>query len=171
MAAEPLSAPANLHVAPEAVGVLHDAVRVASTTKLPLELGSVEMTNDGRMAASGGERALRFSFLYKGLPFRGEVAKTGEALLHLVGDFGKLPYTAEQPECRRTVRKLVADSRGNAGGSFRITGQQDIELSLQIRAIGPRTPVSLVATVAAALLGAIPAIEAMTAALASPRHT
>ncbi|OAB60381.1 hypothetical protein AY599_15885 [Leptolyngbya valderiana BDU 20041] len=169
LASETLPNPSQIKIAPDSAGVLQDAVRVAQVTPLPLELGSVELTEDGRVAPSPGERMLRFSFVYKGLPFRGEVAKAGTGPLRLIGDFGKVPYTVERPDSRRRVRDLVLQGQADPKSRFRISRQQDIHLALEIGAPTPRTPVSIVAAVAAALLGAIPAIEAMAAALASRR--
>lgn len=151
----------------DSAAALKDAMQVANTTSLPLELGSLDVTQDGRVVARRGSRNLAFSFIYRGLPFAGTLAEPADAPLRLAAEFGKLPFTAELPEGRRRIRQIAVDSQRNPRVRFQITPAQDIRLLLEIRPPRPRTPVGLVAAVAAVLLEAKPHMEAMTAALAS----
>jgi hypothetical protein len=154
-------------VAPGEGKVLRDAVRVATTSQLPLELGSLEVTEDGRVAPRPVHGALSFSFVYRGLPVSGEIDGEPNAKLRLTCQFGKLPYTAELPHGRRRVREMVAESQRTPRARFEVTRSQDVRLSMEIAPPRPRTPVGLVAAIAAVLLDARPKIAEMTAALAS----
>ena len=141
--------------------VLDETVRIASETKLPIELGSIEITEDGRVATAPAGRPLTFSFLYRDLTFAGEVGPEAGDRMRLVGEFGKLPYTAELPKGRHAIRQLVAASRRNKHTHFFITPTQDIRLAMEIVPAQPKTPVSIVAAVTALLLEALPAVELM----------
>ncbi len=170
LSSEPLltaAPPSNISVSAGDGAVLQEAVRVATSAQLPLELGSIEVTEDGRVAPSAGGRPLTFSFYYRGLPFAGEVGPQDGATLRLVGEFGKLPFTAEMPQGRRAIRNLVAESQRNPRIRFLITRAQDIRLAMEVTPPKPRTPVGLVAAVAALLLEAQPATQAMTALLST----
>ena len=146
---------------------LDETVRVASETKLPLELGSIEITEDGRVAAAPAGRPLTFSFLYRDLTFAGEVGPEAGDRMRLVGEFGKLPYTAELPKGRHAIRQLVTASRRNKHTHFFITPDQDIRLAMEIVPPQPKTPVSIVAAVTALLMEAMPAVDLMLETLSN----
>ena len=144
---------------------LHEAVRVASESRIPLELGSIEITEDGRVAPSAPGRTLTFSFLYKGLPFAGEVGPDAGDSVRLVGEFGKMPFTAELPKGRHAVRQLIAESQRSQRIRFFLTKEQDIRLAMEIVPPQPRTPVSIVSAVTSLLIEALPGVAEMTARL------
>ena len=144
---------------------LHEAVRLASESKVPLELGSLEITEDGRVVPSAPGRTLTFSFFYKGLPFAGEVGPNAGDSVRLVGEFGKMPFTAELPKGRHAVRQLIAASQRSQRIRFLVTKEQDIRLAMESVPPQPRTPVSIVSAVTALLVEALPGIAEMTGRL------
>ncbi|WP_119167846.1 hypothetical protein [Algihabitans albus] len=141
---------------------LHEAVRLASESKLPLELGSIEISEDGRVVPSAPGHTLTFSFFYKGLPFAGEVGPESGDSVRLVGEFGKMPFTAELPKGRHAIRQVIADSQRSQRTRFFVTREQDLRLAMEAVPPQPRTPVSIVAAVTALIVEALPGIEAMT---------
>ncbi|MGO1117804.1 hypothetical protein ACTL6U_03835 [Rhodovibrionaceae bacterium A322] len=131
---------------------LWETLDVASKQTLPLELGSIELTEEGLIQHRESSEPVTFSFKYHNYSFAGELAEHHNGRLRLVGDLGKLPYTAESPEGRNFIRKLSAATSVMPHGKFIITDRQDVRLLAEEELPEPHTPVSFMATAAALLL-------------------
>jgi hypothetical protein len=141
---------------PETRGV----VATLGQSKLPLELDRLHLL--GR----DGSEPLAFRFVFHEVPFSCRAERRGDrAALALTGDFGALPYTAENAERRRSVQEALTTARGNSGLDWDVTAQQQIEVRGDIDLGLPLTPVALVAGAVTLLMRAQPFLDRLLGAL------
>lgn len=134
--------------------------------KLPLDWDSGEMP-------PAIKRDFGFSFEYQGIPVKALFHENeGEARLEVEGDIGPLPYSAESPQARSSLRQVIDAanqqmkargltlSMGIAHGRIRFVG----ELSVAC----PASVVSVVVTVCGLLIPLKPYLLAAEIFLAPP---
>lgn len=126
---------------------------------LPLDLHTIVADNDGR-PLSVGDGKLLFDFTFRFVRFAGRYdEEAGSAAMKLVGDVGPMPFSAESPAARAGLATIVTRANEALGGpAFKVT-QGRIMLGGELKVVPPVTATSLVATVAAFLIPAIPYLE------------
>ncbi len=128
---------------------------------LPLELDRSELL--GRDSA----RPVAFRFAFREVPFACAVERRdGHPVLTLTGDLGALPYTAEGPERRQSVRAVVAAARQRSGLDWQVTPQQQILVRGGISLAFPLTPVAMIVGAVTLLLRARPFLDLLLEAMA-----
>jgi len=141
---------------PETRGV----VATLGQSKLPLELDRLHLL--GR----DGSEPLAFRFVFHEVPFSCRAERQGSrAVLALTGDFGALPYTAEDAPRRRSVQEALTAARSNSGLDWDVTPQQQIEVRGDVDLGLPLTPVALVAGAVTLLMRAQPFLDRLLGAL------
>jgi hypothetical protein len=142
------------------------------TRELPLEIGAVQVDDEGRLTARDRDAPLRFRFVYAEVPFAAEVSTGQTPLVRLAADFGALPYTIESPAARRWTLRLIQASAARKRGRLELTRDKEIRLRAEAVPPAPYTPVSIMATVTALLLDFKPMLELLGELLAAglPRH-
>ena len=131
--------------------------------KLPLELDRIHLF--GR----GAKQQLSFRFAFHEVPFSCIAERQdGRPTLALAGDFGALPYTAEDPERRRAVQAVLAAAQRRSGLRWAVTPQQQIEVKGDIALDLPLTPMALVAGAVTLLLRVRPYLELLLECLSAP---
>ena len=131
--------------------------------EVPLELDRV------RLFGRGGRQQLSFRFAFLEVPFACIAERQdGRPTLALSGDFGALPYTAEDPERRRTVQAVLAAARRRSGLRWAVTPRQQIEVKGDIALDLPLTPLALVVGTVTLLLRAKPYLELLLESLTAP---
>jgi len=110
---------------------------------LPTELGRFERTDDSGAVAASSSVALRFTYL--DVPFSGRIERQGrETILHLTGEIGPLPFTAQAASRRgRALRTLAAAGRTML--DWRVSATQEISVAGAIPLAHPLTPLAMVA--------------------------
>lgn len=142
---------------------------LAREQELPLEVGRLSWSHDGVVSLRDGSGGARFSFFFRGLPFSVEVEEGEDLRLVLVGNLGKVPFTAEAPDARRVLKRIAAASQRLPRGTLAITREQDLQLRAVDFVPGRATPVRVIATVVALLLDFLPFLDLAEAALSSSR--
>lgn len=142
------------------------ALEISREEELPLQLHHVGLTESGEIRRRTRGEDLTFSFIHRGMPFACECKTTGESKLKIVGELGKLPFTAESSAGRRFFRHLETATRTLPRGHFAIINDQDVRLLAEI--VPPRglTPVSIIAALSAVLLEFKPFFELAESVLA-----
>ncbi|MDH3595190.1 MAG: hypothetical protein OEU09_01890 [Rhodospirillales bacterium] len=129
-----------------------DAIRLVGEQALPLQVGTVAVTREGRLVPHDHDVPLCFGFVYAGVPFAAEVTAGPTPLVRLTADLGALPYTIECAAARRWILRLIAASGAGKRGRLELTPAKEIRFRAEAVPPAPRTPVSVMATVAALLL-------------------
>jgi hypothetical protein len=121
---------------------------------LPLELDRGEPFGDG------AQRPVAFRFTFREVPFSCTAERRdGQPVLTLTGDFGALPYTAEDPERRRSIQAIVSAAGQRSGLDWQVTPQQQVIVRGGISLALPLTPVALILGAVTLLLRALPFLE------------
>lgn len=143
------------------------ALEISREEELPLQLHHVGLTESGEIRRRTRGEDLTFSFIHRGMPFACECKTTGETNLKIVGELGKLPFTAESSAGRRFFRHLETATKTLPRGHFAIINDQDVRLLAEI--VPPRglTPVSIIAALSAVLLEFKPFFELAESVLAA----
>jgi hypothetical protein len=97
-------------------------------------------------------------FAYRDVPFIGRVERQGEtAILHLTGEIGPLPFSAQAALRRR--RALITLAAGTSKTlAWRISARQEISVDGSIALAHPLTPAATVAGVVRLLIQAEPCL-------------
>lgn len=86
--------------------------------ELPLDIDTVEA-----LPASGG--VMEFDFSYRDVSFAAKCIETdGSAVITVVGNVGRLPYSAEAPAARSGLSHIIMHANGLLGRIFRLTGER-----------------------------------------------
>jgi hypothetical protein len=113
------------------------------------------ITLDEALSAKAGPLTapLRFRFAYQGLPIAGELAEAsgGGVALSLVGRLGRLPYSAHRPELRAQAFRLLQQSQLQHPDALYLHQGREVHLRARTMIEWPASPVSLVASLVAAL--------------------
>jgi len=144
----------------------HGVVAKLGNRPLPIELDQLHLFD------SGGKNALSFRFAYREVPFSCTAERQngdGNPMLALVGDFGALPYTVENPERRRSVQTVLAAATRRSGLEWSVTRNQTISVKGGIALELPLTPKALVVGTVALLLRALPYLELLVEILEAPK--
>ncbi|MGF1609774.1 MAG: hypothetical protein ACFCUQ_10285 [Kiloniellales bacterium] len=132
---------------------------------MPLEVGRIEVDDEGYLRAREGDQPLGFRFSFRGFDFD-VLVESGEAgSVHLKGALGVLPFTAESDIGRRVVQRLFAAADKLNRGRLVLSERGEITIEASTVPPKPRTPISIMATVAALLLEAKPYIELLAEVL------
>jgi hypothetical protein len=138
----------------------HGVVATLGQSKLPLELDRLHLLD------RDGSEPLAFRFVFHEVPFSCKAERQGDrVVLALTGDFGALPYTAENAERRRSVQDALATARRDSGLEWDVTAQQQIEVRGDIDLGLLLTPVALVAGAVTLLMRAQPFLDRLLDAL------
>ena len=143
-------------------GLDHDlrhALKLVAKQALPLEVGRLELDDNGTVRERDNAEPLRFAFAYRGFEFNAELEEAEDSTLHLSAVLGRLPFTAESPIGRRAISELIAKAGQFTCGSLGLTDDQEIVLVGNKQPPSPRTPVSIMATVTALILEMRPRLD------------
>ncbi len=132
-----------------------------------MEAGLLLFDRSGKIIKRRDDEPIRFAFEYRDAPYEVEVDTLAEPEVRLTGRFGALPFTAECPEVRPLVLKLVEASRNMKRGRLTVNARKEIEL--QARAVLPDTgsPDAIMAVIVALLLEARPCVALLRDLLAA----
>ncbi len=142
-----------------------EAIRLASNQALSLDVGNVEVDNEGQLLVRESDRPLRFSFEFSGAPFEVEVTNSEAPMVKVTGDLGFLPYTIESPAARRWALRIIAASRGMRRGRLQLDPNHAIRLYAEAPPPARRNPVTILSTVTALLLDFKPCLELLSEVL------
>jgi hypothetical protein len=128
-------------------------VSISEHTEFLDRLGSSlpdELDRIGRAAKDARPVVLRFT--YRDVPFVGRIERQGgAAILHLTGEIGPLPFSAQAARRRRRALITLAAGSGVAL-TWRVSVQQEIAVEGTIALAQPLTPARVVAGVIHLLL-------------------
>ncbi|MDJ0609892.1 MAG: hypothetical protein QNJ67_13025 [Kiloniellales bacterium] len=132
-----------------------------------MEAGLLLFDSSGKIIKRRGDGPVRFAFEYRDAPYDVEVDIGAEPELRLTGRFGALPFTAECPEVRQLVLKLVEASHNMKRGRLSVNAKKEIEL--QARAVPPNggSPDGIMAVIVALLLETQPCVALLKDLLAA----
>ncbi|MFC4351177.1 hypothetical protein ACFOW6_06420 [Fodinicurvata halophila] len=142
------------------------ALEISRDEELPLQLHHVELSESGEIRRRRKGADLTFSFVHRGMPFACECKTTDDPVLKIVGELGKLPFTAESAKARRFLKHLAIATGGLSKGHFAIIDDQDVRLLAEVVPPQGLTPVSIIAALSAVLLEFKPFFDLAEEALA-----
>lgn len=145
------------------------ALEISREEELPLQLHHVELSESGEVRRRRKDADLTFSFIHRGMPFACECTTTEEPELKIVGELGKLPFTAESTKGRHFLKHLAVATNNLPKGRFAILDNQDVRLLAEVVPPQGLTPVSLIAALTAVLLQFKPFFELAEDVLAPTR--
>jgi hypothetical protein len=146
------------------------AVEVLSQTAMPVEVGDVELDEQGFVRQRTNDQPIRFDFVYRGVTFHAELPVDCEdGLLTLRAVVGVIPYSAENAVGRRAAWTILAHAR-LARGKLWCDNHMRVHMELRAVPSRPRTPVNVVATVVSLLMDALPYLDLLNVALRRPRR-
>ena len=118
-------------------------------------------------ARPGGPLAFRFCF--REVPFAARIERRqNKAALSLAGDFGILPFSAENPRRRRRLRLALAAARRASGLRWEVTPDHHIRATGEVDLALPLTPLAVVAGATGLLLRSRPYLELIVAVGSEP---
>ena len=142
----------------EAASEQAGAVEVISQTSMPLEVGQVHLNAQGILEQRDPSQPIAFSFTYNGVKFAAEVPVDDAGTLRLTAILGVIPYSIENAFGRRAALAIIHRAR-LPSGHLRVDRNSRVHLSLEGIPDRPRTPVSVLSTVATLLMEAKPYLE------------
>lgn len=120
---------------------------------LPLELDRLGLSE--AMGLGKTIRPLHFRFAYLGLPFAADVQEEGScAVLHLHGECGLLPFTAEAGSKRRALLRVLDATTHDTGLEWQFSPHHEIRIVSRIELARPLGPASILAGAIAPLIRA-----------------
>jgi hypothetical protein len=123
--------------------------RLGST--LPVELDRLALPWTMGIEAPSGRIVFRFAYL--DVPFTGRVERRGDgAVLHLTGDLGPLPFTAEAAQRRYRALRTLAAAMRDTKLDWQLSAKQAIAVAGEVELARPLTPSSMVAGAVGLLL-------------------
>lgn len=145
---------------------LSSAIEAVTTQMSPLEVGSIELGEDGQIRRRADDVPLNFGFTYLGIEFTGIINTGDDAEVTLHAELGKLPFSIESSDGRRWSRHIIALGGNLPHGKLFLTDSQDMRLEAAWTPPSPRTPVSIIATITSLLLDFKPYLEILAEVLA-----
>ena len=124
--------------------------RLGST--LPVELDRLSLPQAMGMGASATNQ-IKFRFAYRDVPFDGRAERRGSAAaLHLSGDLGPLPFSAQGALRRRRALRTLAAASHATGLDWCLSPTQRITLAGETELPRPLTPAAMVSGAVGLLL-------------------
>lgn len=148
---------------------LQSTVKLVSEQALPLEVGSVEVNDDGTLRARDSELPLDFTFNFLDIDFEVRVGGGNDGSLQVAATVGRLPYTAENGWARQFLGKVLTAASRLRRSRLTVDKQNRIVLRGEAVPPAPRTPMSVMATLTALVVEAKPYLEIIVEALALER--
>lgn len=126
-----------------------------------LSLGGVELPLDidavDALPLGGG--TAKFDFVYRGIRFAAQcVEGDGAATLKVVGDIGRMPFSAEAPAARSGLSHIIMHANGLIRNTFRLAGER-ILVGGEASVATPVTATALLAAVAGMLIPVSPYLD------------
>ena len=127
---------------------------------IPIEFNSIVVREDGTLERQSPGRPVEFRFVYAGIPFDAHAQYVGnQPVLHLSGEVGPVPYSAESIPVRRASHAVLRaswtlpHSRLVAwpGGRIRAIGKMPLP--------APLTPVGIITAVTSMILDLKPYLD------------
>ena len=143
---------------------LRDMVDLINDQQLPLEIGKLQIDEQGRLASHAHRQPIKFSFRYSHATFDTEVTIDQVARVTLRATLGTLPYSAESVPARRRCLDVLARTQRAGYRGLRLSRHHDVVYSAEAVPPSPVTPGSLIATVTALLLDVRPHLDALSEA-------
>jgi hypothetical protein len=128
--------------------------------------------DDSRGVGHLRDKDFRFRFSYRQLPLTVTVrAEADRSRLHLAGDLGALPFSAESAVARAELQMVIESANNHLGGVFQVT-EGRISLVGTHYIPNPLTAVGLVSGLAQILIPVRPYLETIEVFLVPPdaRH-
>ena len=142
----------------EAASEQSSAVEVLSQTAMPVEVGEIHLNEKGMLESRDPSLPIAFNFVYNGVRFNAEVPVDEAGTLRLTAMLGVVPYSIENAFGRRAALAIIHRAHLPNG---RLTVDSNSKVHIALKAIPdrPRTPVSVLSSVAALLMEAKPYLE------------
>lgn len=155
--------------AAEAKVDIQSTVKLVSEQMLPLEVGNVQVDDDGTLRARDSEVPLDFTFSFLDIDFEVQVSGGDDGALRVAAVVGRLPYTVENGWTRTFLYKVMTAARKLRRSRLSIDGNNLIVLHGEAVPPAPRTPMSIMATLTALVVEAKPYLEMIAEGLALER--
>lgn len=145
------------------------SIKLLKDANFPIEVGRIEVDSEGFLRARDSDQPLTFRFSFRGFDVDVLVESGDEGPVHLKAMIGLLPFTAESGHGRRVVRRLFAAVDRLNRGRLVLSQSGEITIEASIMPPKPRTPISIMASIATLLLEAKPYIELLGEVLPGAR--
>ncbi len=150
-------------------GAAPDLVKFVDRRRPGIEVRSLAVDGQGRLARKPHSTRLEFTFEYRGFLFAVRMESNdhnGHMRFH--AHLGNLPYSAESVRRRADALTIVAAAGRALGGRVQTTREQRILLFEEMRFEEPLTPVVLMSSTVRLLLEAQPFLELLAQVVEPP---
>jgi hypothetical protein len=144
---------------PARKSLLQHSMSVLESQSLPLEVGRIEVDGEGYLRARESGVPLAFRFAFRGFDFDVLVSSGDSGPVQLKAALGLLPFTAESVAGRQVAQSLIALAGNLNRGRLTLSERGEITIESSAVPPEPRTPISIMAAVAAMLLEVKPHLE------------
>jgi len=146
---------------------LRDILALVANSHSPLQVGDIELDEDGRIRRRSGDQPLRLVFAYRGADFEARIETAPEARIALSAELGKIPYSMEQGDSRRVTQRIVEATADIPSGRIEVSASQDMSLVATAQPPLPLTPASVMAAITSLLLDFGPYIDLLRETIAA----
>jgi len=146
---------------------LRDVLALVANGPAPLQVGDIELDEDGRIRRRSGDQPLRLVFAYRGADFEARIETAPEAHIALSAELGKVPYSMEQGDSRRVTQRIIEATADLPSGRIEVSKAQDMSLVATAQPPLPLTPASVMAAITSLLLDFGPYIDLLRETIAA----
>ncbi len=146
---------------------LRDVLALVANSHSPLQVGDIELDEDGRIRRRSGDQPLRLVFAYRGADFEARIETSPEARIALSAELGRIPYSMEQGDGRRVTQRIVEATADIPSGRIEVSETQDMSLMATAQPPLPLTPASVMAAITSLLLDFGPYIDLLRETIAA----
>lgn len=132
--------------------------------QLTLEIGNLQIDNQGRLSLHARRQPIAFSFRYRNATFDTKVCIDQDTRIALRATLGAVPFSAESRPARRRCLGVLTQGQNTGHGGLRLSKLHDVVYSAAAVPPSPVTPGSVIATVTALLLEVRPHMDALSEA-------
>jgi len=152
--------PQNALISPSPDKDAAPSIDVLDTQALPLEVGTIRLSQDGSVTHGNIWNSFEFGFRYQEYAF-GVTAyrKDGMLCITLSAYLGVIPYSAQFANARNEILDIVEGLPSRTHIHFEITSTQQLFLRAEPVLASPHTPIRILATITASLYEAIPHLD------------
>lgn len=136
------------------------SIDVLDTQTIPLEVGTIRLSQDGSITHGDIWTSFEFGFHYREHAF-GVTAHREKSMLHitLCAYLGIVPYSAQCANARDEILGIVEGLPPRTHIRFEITSTQQLFLQAESTLASPHTPVHILAAITASLYDATPHLD------------
>lgn len=138
---------------------LRETVKLVGEQMLPLQVGTLEVDDSGNLRNRDDRADVACSFRYRSVAFEVSIRPHEDGAVRILATLGRLPFTAESRQNRQAVMQVLKRAGNPPRGRIALEQGNRIIFNAETNAPSPYTPVNILATITAIVLGLKPHLE------------